>query len=141
LLDRAFFTGDRARITPFRAEYKPQNQSTSRKNVSSAASPIVFVLTTLGADTDATLFARSLVEERLAACVSVLPPMTSVYRWRGDLEEAREQQLVIKTTAGQVESLGERFRSLHPYELPEFVVVRPEDVSRLYGQWVRESVE
>ena len=108
--------------------------------MSSAASPIVLVLTTLGADADATVFARTLVEERLAACVSVLPPMTSVYRWQGDLEEAREQQLVIKTTADRVAPLAERFRSLHPYELPEFVVVRPEEVSQLYGQWVRESV-
>jgi periplasmic divalent cation tolerance protein len=140
LLDRAFFTGDRARITPFPAEYKPQTQSTSRKIVSSAASPIVFVLTTLGADAEASVFARTLVQERLAACVSVLPPMTSVYRWKGDLEEAREQQLVIKTTADCVAALAERFRSLHPYELPEFVIVRPEDVSPLYGQWVRESV-
>ena len=100
----------------------------------------MFILTTLSADADATAFARTLVEERLAACVNALPPMTSVYRWKGDLEEAREQQLVIKTTADCVAPLAERFRSLHPYELPEFVILRPEDVSPLYGRWVRESV-
>ena len=100
----------------------------------------MFVLTTLGDDVDAAAFARTLVEEKLAACVSVLPPMTSVYRWKGTIEEAREQQLVIKTTPGHVSALRQRFQTLHPYELPEFVVIRPEDVGRMYGEWVIESV-
>ena len=107
------------------------------ENVSSTAgSPIVFVLTTLGADADAAAFARTLVEEKLAACVSVLPPMISVYRWQGTIEEAREQQLVIKTTADRIAALQERFRNLHPYDLPEFAVMRPEHVSPLYRDWV-----
>jgi periplasmic divalent cation tolerance protein len=100
----------------------------------------VFVLTTLDADADTTEFARTLVEEQLAACVSILPPMTSLYRWKGTIEEAREQQLLVKTTTDQIAALEERFRALHPYELPEFVVVRPAVVSRLYGEWVREPV-
>lgn len=100
----------------------------------------MIVLTTLGAHTDASAFARTLIEEQLAACVSALPPMTSVYRWKGSIEEAREQQLVIKTTAARLAALEARFRTLHPYELPEFVVIRPDDVSALYGKWVRESV-
>jgi periplasmic divalent cation tolerance protein len=101
----------------------------------------VFVLTTLAADTDAAPFARALVDEKLAACVSVLPPMSSVYRWKGSVEEAREQQLLIKTTLACVENLEQRFRTLHPYELPEFVVVQPADASRMYAAWVRESVD
>jgi len=108
---------------------------------STAASPIVFVLTTLGSDDDATTFARTLVAEQLAACVSVFPPMTSVYRWKGAIEEAREQQLLIKTTAARAEALEERLRALHPYELPEFVIIQPADAARLYQAWVRESVE
>jgi periplasmic divalent cation tolerance protein len=99
----------------------------------------VFLLTTLGADTDATSFARTLVEEKLAACVSVLPPMISVYRWKGAIEDAREQQLLIKTTAAHIAALEERFRTIHPYELPEFVIMRPAEVSRMYGEWVVES--
>ena len=108
---------------------------------STAGSPLVFLLTTLGTDTDAAAFARTLVDEKLAACVSVLPPMTSVYRWKGVTEEAREQQLLIKTTIDRLETLQLRFRTLHPYELPEFVVLKPADVSRVYGEWVRESVQ
>jgi periplasmic divalent cation tolerance protein len=107
---------------------------------STAGSTIVFLLTTLGGDADAAAFARTLVEEKLAACVSVLPPMTSVYRWKGTIEEAREQQIVIKTTAARIDAIEERFRTLHPYELPEFVVVQPEDVARGYGEWVTEMV-
>ena len=103
-------------------------------------SEMVFVLTTLAADADASGFARMLVDEKLAACVSILPPMTSVYRWKSIVEEAREQQLVIKTTTSRVAALQERFGSLHPYELPEFVVLQPQDVSRMYAEWVRESI-
>jgi periplasmic divalent cation tolerance protein len=57
-------------------------------------------LTTLGESTDAVAFARVLVSDRLAACVNVLPAMTSLYWWKGSIEEDREQQLVIKTTRG-----------------------------------------
>jgi periplasmic divalent cation tolerance protein len=99
------------------------------------------VLTTVGADADTSAFGRTLVDEKLAACVSALPPMTSVYRWRGAVEEAREQQIVIKTTASHVAALEARLRTLHPYELPEFVVIKPEDASRLYCEWVQGSVE
>ena len=108
---------------------------------STAESRTVLLLTTLGADTDAAAFARALIEERLAACVNVLPPMLSVYRWKGDVEEAREQQLLIKTTAARVPDLETRFRALHPYELPEFVIVQPDEVGRLFANWVEESVQ
>jgi periplasmic divalent cation tolerance protein len=92
----------------------------------------VIVLTTLGAQTDAAAFARVLVDERLAACVNILPVMTSVYRWKGTIEEDREQQLVIKTTSDRVEALEVRFRELHPYELPEVLVAAATDVSAGY---------
>ena len=73
--------------------------------------------------------------------VLTVPPMISLYRWKGEVEEAREQQLIIKTTADRLPALAERFRTLHPYELPEFLVVRPEDVAPGYAQWVRASIE
>ena len=100
----------------------------------------VIVLTTLGAATDAGPLARALVEERLAACVSVLPPMTSSYRWKGRLEEDREQQVVIKTTAGRLQALEERLRQLHPYDVPEFLVLPVAGGSAAYLGWLRESV-
>lgn len=96
------------------------------------------VLTTLGADADATALARTLVEERLAACVNILPPMTSVYRWAGRLEQDREQQLIIKTTAARLSALEARLRALHPYELPEFLVLDAA-AGAAYGAWVGES--
>jgi periplasmic divalent cation tolerance protein len=99
----------------------------------------VVVLTTLAAEADAAAFARTLVEERLAACVNVLPTMTSVYRWKGAVEQDREQQLVIKTERSRVEALRSRLGRLHPYELPEFIVL-PAAASEAYLTWMRESV-
>jgi len=99
----------------------------------------VIILTTLGASADAAAFARLLVDDRLAACVNVLPPMTSVYRWKGAIEEDREQQLVIKTTSDRVAAIEARFRELHPYELPEFLVLSA-TASASYVEWLRESV-
>jgi periplasmic divalent cation tolerance protein len=99
----------------------------------------VVVLTTLGESTDAAAFARVLVADRLAACVNVLPPMTSLYRWKGAVEEEREQQLVIKTTRDRVPVIEARFHELHPYELPEFVVLSAE-ASSAYLAWLSESV-
>jgi periplasmic divalent cation tolerance protein len=100
----------------------------------------VIVLTTLGEATDAVTFARVLVSDRLAACVNVLPPMTSLYRWKGAVEEDREQQLVIKTTSDRVAAIEARFRELHPYELPEFLVLSA-DASAAYLAWVGDSVQ
>jgi periplasmic divalent cation tolerance protein len=99
---------------------------------------LVLVLTTLGAETDAAALARTLVEERLAACVNVLPAMTSIYRWKGSVEQEREQQLLIKTAAEQVEALAARLSELHPYELPEFIVLDA-DASEAYGNWIAEN--
>jgi periplasmic divalent cation tolerance protein len=104
----------------------------------SDTSDVAVVLTTLPAAADAASLARTLVDERLAACVNVLPPMTSVYRWKEQVEQDREQQLIIKTTAGGVAALEARLRELHPYELPEFVVLHA-TAGAAYAAWLRES--
>jgi periplasmic divalent cation tolerance protein len=104
------------------------------------AAPIVLVLTTLTADTDAMTFARTLVDERLAACVNLLPEMTSVYRWKGDVSEDREQQLLIKTAPARLAALQARLHELHPYELPEFIVLDA-SASADYAAWVGESLQ
>ena len=101
-------------------------------------STISIVLTTLGADADAATIARTLIDERLAACVNILPPMTSVYRWQGKVEQDREQQIVIKTAQDRVRALQTRLRQLHPYELPEFLVLDA-TASDAYFAWVGES--
>ena len=100
----------------------------------------MIVLTTLGAQTDAVAFARVLVDERLAACVNILPEMASIYRWKGAIEDDREQQLLIKTTRDRVEALEARFLELHPYEIAEFLVISPTDATAAYLQWLGESV-
>ena len=100
----------------------------------------VIVLTTVAAGTDATMLARTLVAERLAACVNVLPPMRSVYRWEGGVDEEQEHQLVIKTTERRVAALSARVHALHPYEVPELIVIRVSDGSDEYLRWVRDSV-
>ena len=100
----------------------------------------MIVLTTLGADADAAALARTLVEERLAACVNVLPEMTSIYRWKGAVEQDRERQLVIKTTGERVAALEARIRQLHTYDVPEFLVLPVAGGSKAYLNWLRESV-
>lgn len=99
----------------------------------------VVVLTTLPSDADAAEFARALVDERLAACVNLLPPMLSVYRWEGNIEQDTERQLVIKTARERVVALWERVRDLHPYDVPEFVVLPIIDGNDAYLRWIAES--
>jgi periplasmic divalent cation tolerance protein len=99
----------------------------------------VIVLTTWPTDGDAAEFGRILVGERLAACVNVLPAMQSVYAWEGKLEEETERQVVIKTTAERLEGLWARVRELHPYEVPEFLVLPIVDGNDVYLRWVKES--
>jgi periplasmic divalent cation tolerance protein len=99
----------------------------------------VLVMTTLPADADAAQFARSLVEERLAACVNLLPAMDSTYRWEGQVERETERQLFIKTSRSRVAALWERVRELHPYDVPEFLVLPIVDGNEAYLRWVGES--
>ena len=108
--------------------------------MSSSAPRAALVLTTIAADADGPAFARTLVEERLAACVNVLPAMTSVYRWKGQVEQDREQQMVIKTTMDRLPALEARVRELHAYELPEFLVITADEGSAAYLGWLAESV-
>jgi periplasmic divalent cation tolerance protein len=99
----------------------------------------VIVLTTLPGDFEIRTFARTLVEERLAACVNLLPPMDSVYRWEGQVAQETERQMIIKTSRDRVIALWDRIRELHPYETPEFVVLSIQDGSDAYLRWIGES--
>ena len=97
---------------------------------------VVLVLTTVPDGELGNQIATTLVDERLAACVNVLAPMTSTYRWRGAIERETERQLVIKTTSGRVAAVRARIGQLHPYELPEFLVVSVADGLAEYLAWV-----
>jgi periplasmic divalent cation tolerance protein len=101
----------------------------------------VLVLVTYPVDHDPLPVARTLVEEHLVACINVLPAMQSVYRWEGKVEEAHEHQLVMKTTSERVEALEARLASLHPYHVPEILVLRIADGADAYLNWLRESVQ
>jgi periplasmic divalent cation tolerance protein len=102
-------------------------------------SDVVVVLSTVPDDESAEKIARTLVDERLAACVNVLPPMTSIYRWKGNVERDIERQMVMKTTRAKVDALRERLAELHSYELPEFVVLAVDAGSDGYLAWVQEN--
>ena len=98
---------------------------------------LTLILTTMPDDERAAKLARTLVDEGLAACVNVHGPMVSTYRWQGAIEQASERQLVIKTTRARLPQVETRLRALHPYELPEFVVLRAE-ASVAYAGWVTD---
>jgi periplasmic divalent cation tolerance protein len=99
----------------------------------------VIVLTTVGASFDPQPLALDLVERRLAACVNVIPRIHSTYRWKGKIERDDEQLLLIKTVEEHVPQLKEALFAVHPYEVPEFVVIAPHDVAEPYRQWLFDS--
>lgn len=104
-------------------------------------SEIVLALCTVPSEFDAGPLAKDLVDLGVAACVSVLPGVRSVYKWEGVVETAQEQQLVIKTTRPQVDALWTALRSRHPYDVPEFIVVPVTAGNEQYLEWVRKSVQ
>jgi periplasmic divalent cation tolerance protein len=84
--------------------------------------------------------AETLVKERLAACVNILPGVQSVYRWEGKVETGAEVLTVIKTTAERYPALQGRLRELHPCDVPEIVALPAAAVAESYLQWVTGSV-
>ena len=94
------------------------------------------VLTTCPDKVSAERIAHALVEEGLAACVNVLPPMHSIYRWKGKIEQATEQLLVIKSTVARFPAIRKRIQALHPYELPEIIAVPIADGLPGYLAWL-----
>lgn len=98
------------------------------------------VLTTTGSKQEAQKIGRELVERKLAACVNVLGPIDSVYRWKGAVETAEEFLCVIKTTAFATEKVTAAIKELHSYELPECVVLEITAGSESYLSWIGENV-
>lgn len=98
------------------------------------------MLTTTGGEFDARALAHALVEARLAACVNIVGRVRSVYRWEGRVLDDAEQLLIIKTGDERVSALREELLRLHPYDVPEFVVVPIDQTSDAYGAWLLQSV-
>jgi periplasmic divalent cation tolerance protein len=97
------------------------------------------VLTTAGSAEEASKLSRSMVERGLAACVNVVPQIHSVYRWQGQVEEATEWLLIIKTQASAFERLREAIRELHSYDLPECIMLEIAAGSTPYLNWIKEN--
>jgi periplasmic divalent cation tolerance protein len=99
------------------------------------------VLSTAGSEEEARKIARHLVENRLAACVNIVPQVESIYRWQGKVESSQEWLLVIKTVADSLVRVQEAIREVHSYELPECIAINIEDGSHEYLDWLANSLE
>lgn len=101
----------------------------------------ILVLTTASSKEEAHKIARALVERVLAACVNIVPQVGSIYRWEGEVEEAEEWLLIVKTTSGAFERVREAIQELHSYDVPECIYVAIESGSSEYLNWLGESVK
>lgn len=101
---------------------------------------LVVVITNLPDQVSAERLAGNLIERRLAACVNILAPFSSIYRWQGTTEHASEIPLLIKTTRDRYPAVEEAIVALHPYELPEIVAVPTILGLGAYLDWVAEEV-
>lgn len=104
-----------------------------------AADPLLLCFCACPDPGTAQTLARTLVEERLAACVSLLPGATSIYRWEGRIEQAEEVQLLIKTRAERLPALIARVRALHPYAVPELIAFEAVGGLPDYLHWAAEA--
>jgi periplasmic divalent cation tolerance protein len=99
------------------------------------------VLTTAATHDEAARLAGALVEERLAACATLIPTVESIYRWEGQVESATETVLLLKTAPDQLAALEARLKELHSYQVPEFLVLNIESGSHAYLDWLFASLK
>ncbi len=102
---------------------------------------ISLVLSTVGSLKEARKIAKLLVQEKQAACVSLVPKIESLYFWKGKLCQENEILLLIKTTQKQYSKLEKRLKELHPYQVPEILSFSTKKGNSAYLQWVLESVK
>lgn len=104
-------------------------------------SDLCVILCTCPNKSNARDIACKVVEEELAACVNILPCMVSVYRWEGKVQQDSESQLVIKTRKAIQDKLREVVFDMHPYEVPEWIVMDVEEATPGYADWIRSTVK
>lgn len=100
----------------------------------------IVVLSTCGSEEEAAKLARSLVEQRVAACVNVVPRVRSYYRWKGEIESADEYLLVIKSSRGCMAALLSVLENEHSYEVPEVIAVPVVDGAPNYLNWLQTNL-
>jgi periplasmic divalent cation tolerance protein len=103
--------------------------------------PVLLVLTNMPDLATAQSIAQRLVEQRLAACVNLMPGVQSVYRWQGAIEQAQEITLLIKTTQHRYAELEQAIKQMHPYDLPEIIVLPIAAGMPAYLQWVAQETK
>jgi len=101
-----------------------------------AAAGLFLALTTAPDVPTAERLARTLVEERLIACANLVPGVSSIFRWKGEVSAEAEVLLVMKTQRNRVPALKQRLPQLHPYEVPELIALPVTEVLEAYGAWV-----
>ena len=100
----------------------------------------LLVLTTLSSPEDARRLVRTLVDERVVACGTIVPGATSIYRWQGDVQHASEVVVLLKTMASRWAALRDAVQQHHPYEVPELIALPVSAGLDAYVAWVREEV-
>ena len=100
---------------------------------------IVSVYAVFADSAEAERIGRTVIEERLAACINILSPCRSIYRWQGMIESAEEAPAILKTHSWQTDALIERIAQLHSYDTPCIAVWPIDKLLRRYAEWVEES--
>jgi len=108
--------------------------------VPTARPAIKIVLTTCATADEAAQTGRTLVEEQLAACATLIPSVESIFHWEGNVESAFETILLLKTSPDQLPALEARLHHLHSYQTPEFLVLDVEAASQRYVEWLQSSL-
>ena len=100
-----------------------------------------FIYITVGSKAEAREIGKALLEERLAACVNIVPAVSSIYFWEGRICNEQELLLIIKTTTIIYARLEKRIKDLHSYEVPEIISIPLEQGSAKYLKWIKDTVE
>ena len=104
-------------------------------------SDLIVVLVTCGSEEEATKIANSLVEEGVAACVNIISPVRSIYRWEGKIWDEKEWLLIMKTQKERFEDLEKKVKSLHSYSVPEVIALPIVEGSAPYLKWLEETTK
>ncbi|MDZ4791314.1 MAG: divalent-cation tolerance protein CutA [Hyphomicrobiales bacterium] len=108
---------------------------------SECQSSIIMIYTTFASKAEAKKAGADLVERRLAACVNIFPPMTSIYEWEGEVQTTREAAMIVKTVFGLQNAVYTALKATHPYSIPAFVVYPASASSVEFEAWVKQQTQ